>query len=166
MISFRKSLSKANSFIIAVAMISLAAVISFAVLLSKLPHVEAAGCWRDTICPGPSSAVFPGSVRAPILLAFDYFVHSISLPWLENCGLQGFSCSSSIFYRPLRLSKQWDQYNYSPSSRTISPTKILKQDDSILSGYPNAATLQGNESQLIFDFGKEVGGVITVSYSA
>lgn len=32
--------------------------------------------------------------------------------------------------------------------------------------YPAPVTLKGNGSQLIFDFGKEVGGIVTVTYNA
>ncbi|KAG0645465.1 hypothetical protein D0Z07_8685 [Hyphodiscus hymeniophilus] len=60
----------------------------------------------------------------------------------------------------------WESYNYSPTSRTVQPTRILKHDKSFLANYPGIAQLNGNGSQLIFDFGKEVGGIITVSYSA
>lgn len=64
------------------------------------------------------------------------------------------------------LFPQWDKYNYSPASRTVSPIAILKSDGSLLSAYPGTATLKGNGSQLLFDFGKEVGGIVTVTYGA
>lgn len=61
---------------------------------------------------------------------------------------------------------QWETYNYSPSSRIVQPARILRPDTSFLANYPGSAQLKGNGSQLIFDFGKEVGGIVTVSYSA
>jgi hypothetical protein len=60
----------------------------------------------------------------------------------------------------------WEKYNYSPTSRTVRPTRILNPDTSFLSNFPGTAELKGNGSQLIFDFGKEVGGIVTVTYSA
>lgn len=61
---------------------------------------------------------------------------------------------------------QWERYNYSPASRTVQPARILNPDTSFLANYPGSAQLKGNGSQLIFDFGKEVGGIVTVTYSA
>ncbi|KAF4635740.1 hypothetical protein G7Y89_g2358 [Cudoniella acicularis] len=60
----------------------------------------------------------------------------------------------------------WDEYNYSPPSRTVSPVKILSSNLSPVSNYPGTATLKGNGSTLIFDFGEEVAGIVTVTYSA
>lgn len=60
----------------------------------------------------------------------------------------------------------WDQYNYSPSSRYIQPASIIVPGSSSVQTYAPNAALNGNGSQLIFDFGKEVGGIITVTYSA
>jgi hypothetical protein len=60
----------------------------------------------------------------------------------------------------------WDQYNFSPTSRTVTPVKILNSDTSFLSNYPGTAQLSGNGSQLVFDFGQEVGGILTITYGA
>lgn len=60
----------------------------------------------------------------------------------------------------------WDQYKHSPSSRTVSPANILLSDLTVLSTYPGDTTLTSNGSLLIFDFGKEVGGMITVNWEA
>ncbi|TVY80443.1 hypothetical protein LSUE1_G003567 [Lachnellula suecica] len=61
----------------------------------------------------------------------------------------------------------WDQYNYSPSSRTVSPARIYAPSNSSFNtDYPGPASLKGNGSLLVFDFGKEVGGIVTVAYSA
>ncbi|KAK0109311.1 hypothetical protein ONS96_003130 [Cadophora gregata f. sp. sojae] len=58
----------------------------------------------------------------------------------------------------------WDAYNYSPSSRTVSPISIFTEDFTLLSFYPTIANLSSNV--LIYDFGKEVGGIVTVQYKA
>lgn len=55
---------------------------------------------------------------------------------------------------------------YSPASRTVSPVNILDASTAVLSAYPGPAQLSGNGSLLIFDFGKEVGGLVTVTYTA
>lgn len=60
----------------------------------------------------------------------------------------------------------WDKYNYSPASRTVSPESILSASGEFISDYTGPATLKLNGSQLIFDFGKEVAGIVTVSYGA
>lgn len=54
---------------------------------------------------------------------------------------------------------------YSPESRTVSPVRILESDHSVRSAYPGPARLN-NGSILVFDFGKEVGGIVTVTYTA
>lgn len=60
----------------------------------------------------------------------------------------------------------WESYIHSPRSRTVSPVRILKENDAVLSGYPGPSTLKGNGSLLIFDFGQDVGGIVTVKYSS
>jgi len=82
---------------------------------------NAASCWRDTPCTGPTSATFPGT---------------------------------------------WDKYNLSPDSRTVLPVTIFSPNFQIHSRYPETITLRGNGSLAIYDFGKEVAGIVTVTYSA
>ncbi|KAI9644747.1 hypothetical protein NHQ30_006774 [Ciborinia camelliae] len=60
----------------------------------------------------------------------------------------------------------WDKYNYSPSTRSISPIKILINGNIPVSDFPGPANYQGNGSFLIFDFGKEVGGIVSLKYNA
>lgn len=60
----------------------------------------------------------------------------------------------------------WDSYMHSPASRTVSPINILSSDHTFSSPYPGPAELNSNESLIIFDFGKEVGGIIDVKYTA
>lgn len=60
----------------------------------------------------------------------------------------------------------WESNIYSPSSRTVSPANILSLDTaSVLSAYPGPSTLVSNASALVFDFGIEVGGIVTVDFS-
>ncbi|EKD13631.1 uncharacterized protein L3040_005119 [Drepanopeziza brunnea f. sp. 'multigermtubi'] len=60
----------------------------------------------------------------------------------------------------------WDQYNFAPASRTVSPISFYSPTGGASAKFPGAAALKGNNAQLIFDFGKEVGGIVTVTYSA
>jgi hypothetical protein len=60
----------------------------------------------------------------------------------------------------------WDANNFSPASRTVSPILILQADGSQLTNYPIEVELTGDGSLFIFDFGKEVGGIVTITYSA
>jgi hypothetical protein len=115
----RKFCSK--TWFVAAVMFTLAALITLGALVSQRSVAFAAGCWRDTVCTGPTTAAFPGA---------------------------------------------WDQYNYSPASRTVSPASILSSSGAFIKSYPGTATLSGNGSQLIFDFGKEVAGIVTVTYGA
>ncbi|KAH6713372.1 putative alpha-L-rhamnosidase B [Leptodontidium sp. MPI-SDFR-AT-0119] len=62
------------------------------------------------------------------------------------------------------FSGPWDSYNYSPASRIVSPVNIFTENFTLLSAYPKPTNLSSNV--LIYDFGKEVGGIVTVSYNA
>ncbi|KAK5134849.1 hypothetical protein LTR08_006081 [Meristemomyces frigidus] len=60
----------------------------------------------------------------------------------------------------------WESNIYSPASRSLSPASILALDTAtVISSYPGPSTLVGNASALVFDFGIEVGGIVTVDYS-
>jgi hypothetical protein len=60
-------------------------------------------------------------------------------------------------------------FNYAPASRTVRPTAIFKTNGTVtnatnvLSG--NATRISGNGSYITADFGKEVGGIVTLSFS-
>jgi hypothetical protein len=66
------------------------------------------------------------------------------------------------------FSGTWDKYNYSPVDRTVSPITIYSSSFDEISSFPptSSVVLSGNGSAFIFDFGREVAGVITVAYSA
>lgn len=64
------------------------------------------------------------------------------------------------------FSGDWDKYNFAPASRTVSPVSFHPPGGGAPTNFPGAAVLRGNNAQLIFDFGKEVGGIVTVTYSA
>ena len=64
----------------------------------------------------------------------------------------------------------WDAGIYAPASRTVLPKSILSlETKKIISSYPGkagTAKLSGNGSALVFDFGIEVGGLVTFNYTA
>ena len=60
----------------------------------------------------------------------------------------------------------WDQNIFAPETRTVSPVSVLSlANASVISTYPGAKSLDGNASALVFDFGVEVGGILSVDYT-
>jgi hypothetical protein len=67
------------------------------------------------------------------------------------------------------FSGAWDKNIYAPASRTVRPSATLsdlKTNASTTSSHPATATLHGNGSLVVFDFGKEVGGIVHLDYSS
>jgi hypothetical protein len=92
-----------------------------------------------------------------------FFAESLVATQPQTCW-QGATCSGPA---QAAFSGNWDQYIFSPTSRTVSPASVLSADDSFISNYtPGASTLDSVGAELIFDFGQEVAGVVTVTYSA
>lgn len=92
------------------------------------------------------------------------FAHHIPTALAAGCW-RDTTCtgpSSAAFPGP------WDKYNYAPSSRTVSPINYSPPGGGAVTNFPSIdfATLSGSNTQLIFDFGQEVGGIVTVVYSA
>jgi hypothetical protein len=59
----------------------------------------------------------------------------------------------------------WDQNIFAPETRTISPVNVLSlANASVISTYPGAKSLHGDASAFVFDFGVEVGGILSVDY--
>ncbi|PBP22213.1 bacterial alpha-L-rhamnosidase domain protein [Diplocarpon rosae] len=54
---------------------------------------------------------------------------------------------------------EWDQYNYAPGSRTVSPVSYYSPNGGAPASFSGEVLLEGNNTQLIFDFGQEVGGI-------
>lgn len=62
---------------------------------------------------------------------------------------------------------EWSTNIFAPSSRTVAPSSILSlANASVISAWPGSAHIAGNGSALVFDFGKEVGGLATISYTS
>ncbi|EKG11728.1 Six-hairpin glycosidase-like protein [Macrophomina phaseolina MS6] len=88
---------------------------------------------------------------------------------LTSCTVLGQSCwrdttcdgpSEAAFPGP------WDDNIFAPSSRTVQPKSVLSlANASEISTYPGSATLTGNASALVFDFGLEIGGIVHLTYT-
>lgn len=62
----------------------------------------------------------------------------------------------------------WEENIYAPSTRTVKPEKILlggSRETAYHSGQ-GQNILRGNGSQIVFDFGIEVGGIVTIDYTS
>jgi hypothetical protein len=60
----------------------------------------------------------------------------------------------------------WDKNIFAPETRTVSPINVLDlANASVASTYPGKKSLVGNASALVFDFGVEVGGILSVNYT-
>jgi hypothetical protein len=61
----------------------------------------------------------------------------------------------------------WEANIYAPSSRSVSPKNIISlETGEVVSPFTGTAKFQGNGSQLVFDFGVEVGGLVSLQYLA
>ncbi|KAF3761761.1 family 78 glycoside hydrolase [Cryphonectria parasitica EP155] len=61
----------------------------------------------------------------------------------------------------------WDDDIFAPDSRLVPPQSILSASNGeIISSWNGTANLAGNGSQLVFDFGKEVGGIVHLEFTA
>ncbi|KAI1336993.1 alpha-L-rhamnosidase B [Xylariaceae sp. FL0016] len=59
----------------------------------------------------------------------------------------------------------WDANNFAPESRTVSPVKLLDlASGEELGSWPITFTLASSQPGVYLDFGKEVGGVVTVDF--
>ncbi|KAL0937980.1 alpha-l-rhamnosidase [Colletotrichum truncatum] len=59
----------------------------------------------------------------------------------------------------------WDKYNYAPSTRNVTPKYVLSlPNGEHISDYKSPVELSSGIEGLVFDFGIEVGGIVTVDY--
>jgi hypothetical protein len=65
--------------------------------------------------------------------------------------------------------KPWDKYNLAPASRTVSPTRVfrttgtVRNADNVLRS--RTTSLIGAGASITLDFGREVGGLVTVHFA-
>src|SRR6266568_1090723 len=85
------------------------------------------------------------------------------------CSCVGFSALIRGNVPTAFAANPWDAYNYAPSTHTLAPVAIYTTTGSVsnptnlLAG--NATRLNGNSSSVTVDFGKEVGGIVTLSFA-
>ena len=60
----------------------------------------------------------------------------------------------------------WDRYIYSPATRNVEAQFVLDWPELVQRNYSNATVLSGNGSLSTFDFGKEVGGLVSFTYNS
>ena len=61
----------------------------------------------------------------------------------------------------------WEANMFSPRSRTVQPRRILDLSHNVIGKFPGRVPcLCSNGSAVIFDFGLEVGGIVTLGYTA
>ena len=60
----------------------------------------------------------------------------------------------------------WDKFNYAPASRTVLPATTLTWPDLTPSAYLGSSQLSGNGSLVTFDFGIEVGGIVSLDWTS
>jgi hypothetical protein len=91
------------------------------------------------------------------IIGFGLVVHS------QTCW-ENLTCTGPL---DTAFPGHWEANIFAPNSRTVSPISILSLTNaSVISSWPNSAHITGNGSALVFDFGKEVGGLATISYTA
>ncbi|KAI0973272.1 glycoside hydrolase family 78 protein [Xylaria arbuscula] len=61
---------------------------------------------------------------------------------------------------------EWDTNNFAPKSRNVGPLAVYNfQTGRKVAPWPAVLTISSNDSGVYLDFGKEVGGIITIEYS-
>jgi hypothetical protein len=60
----------------------------------------------------------------------------------------------------------WNSNIYAPSSRTVRPRSVFTLRDRHPASYPRLVALRGNSTNVVFDFGIEVGGIASLSYTS
>lgn len=109
--------------------------------VSCIPMQALAGrCWRDTTCSGPDKTAFPGTLGY-------WRIRQHRRPSSHCTG-------------------KWENNIYAPSSRIVSPEKIFTIQNRTAQSWLGSTKLHGNGSNAVFDFGREVGGIVSLSYSS
>jgi len=102
-----------------------------------------------------------------LLLLLSHLLLFSSLALAQRCW-RNVSCTGpadTAFPGP------WEKYIYAPSSRTVRPKRVLSTREGAEGSFEylnngKTLTLSGNGSQITFDFGIEVGGIVTLEYSS
>lgn len=101
----------------------------------------------------------PNSTRVHILILWLI----LGLSDLSKACWRNSTCSG-----PLEPSfpGPWEKNIFSPSSRVVSPKRVLNADKGFHSNYPSHPQLKSNGSLAIYDFGQLVGGLVSINFTA
>ncbi|KAJ5409919.1 uncharacterized protein N7487_004278 [Penicillium crustosum] len=91
---------------------------------------------------------------------------SLFSPSVANTCWRNTTCSGPT---DTAFSGPWENNIYAPASRTVRPASTLselKANAVTYSSHPYKATLHGNGSLIVFDFGIEVGGIVHLDYTS
>ncbi|VDC03801.1 unnamed protein product [Peniophora sp. CBMAI 1063] len=83
-------------------------------------------------------------------------------------GRIGFLAATSVAVLALAPSGPWDAFNFAPESRTVAPASVRQVNGTIASAdglVSNGSATFSASSWLTLDFGIEVGGIISMSFS-
>lgn len=95
-----------------------------------------------------------------------YLLASAILPLLQTCAAA--SCWRDTVcdgHSGPAFPGTWDSYIYAPSSRTVTPQYVLSADTTSSTAYNGSVSLNGDGSQVVLDFGIEVGGITSLNYT-
>ncbi|KAI8635637.1 glycoside hydrolase family 78 protein [Xylariaceae sp. FL1651] len=63
-------------------------------------------------------------------------------------------------------SGEWDANNFAPASRNVIPSIVYDlASGQEIAAWPDTLTISSNQSGVYLDFGKEVGGIVTIEYT-
>lgn len=88
----------------------------------------------------------------------------------QTSGAVASAVASSITSPGPAPAGPWDAFNYSPTSRTVLPVAVfttsgtVQNPSAVLSGSPTS--IVGNGSSVTLDFGKEVGGFVSLHFGS
>ncbi|CAG8353753.1 unnamed protein product [Penicillium salamii] len=88
-----------------------------------------------------------------------------SLSFADSCW-RDTSCSGPT---EIAFSGPWERNIFAPDSRSVRPASTLsdlKKNATTDSLHPYKASLHGNGSTIVFDFGLEVGGIVHLNYTS
>ena len=88
----------------------------------------------------------------------------------QTCALLvAFAAATIAMPSPTHAANPWDVYNLAPTSRTVAPVAVYKTSGTVTNPHNvlggTATRLSGSGSLITLDFGKEVGGIISLTLS-
>lgn len=116
------------------------------------PVVSSLGA-QITPVPSPISSPIPSPVSSQVASPFATVVPSCwrdtPCNWPPEAAFPG----------------EWESNIFAPPSRDVAPTALLTLNGNKIGRWPSTAELNRNQTGLVFDFGLEVGGLVTIDYT-